>query len=60
MTPTPKPTDTLYRVFRGGSWYGTTATDVRAAYRYGYTPSYRNVNRGFRTAQTGCRLPLKG
>ena len=54
-TPIKPPTDTLYRVFRGGSWYGTTATDVRAAYRYGYTPTLRNNNRGFRCAQRGCR-----
>lgn len=36
-----------YRVVRGGYW-GRTATNVRSAYRYLYTPSYRNINYGFR------------
>ena len=56
---TPNPTtDPLRRVLRGGSWYGsyvTTATDVRAAYRYGTKPTFRGSCFGFRTAQTGCR-----
>ena len=56
----PKPTDTLPRVFRGGSWYSTSATSVRAACRNGYTPMGRNLGIGFRCSQRGCRMPLKG
>ena len=60
MTTPSKPTDTLYRVFHGGAWFVTTATDVRAAFRSDYTPSFRSSVIGFRCAQLGCRLPLKG
>ena len=63
-TPTkqPKPpTDTLPRVYRAGSWYITTATYGRAAYRFGVTPLFRSDDFGFRCAQRGCRQPvLKG
>ena len=56
MTSPSKPTDNRLRVFRGGSWGSTSASVVRAAFRYGgVTPTYRNPNVGFRTAQTGCR-----
>lgn len=60
MTPRTKtPTDTLPRVYRGGSWYYSSATDVRGAYRFDYSPSLRSGNFGFRTAQSGCRQSLK-
>jgi formylglycine-generating enzyme required for sulfatase activity len=55
MTPPTKPTDTLPRVFRGGSWNFTTATNVRAAYRFDLTPTGRYYLIGFRCAQRGCR-----
>ena len=60
MNPTkqPKP-DYLYRVIHGGSWNNTTATLVRAAYRYGGTPTDRYNDFGFRCAQRGARQPLK-
>ena len=58
-TPTKQPTDTLYRLFRGGSWYGTSAPDVHAAYRDDGTPSIRIDDIGFRCAQRGARMPLK-
>ena len=54
----PEAPDDLYRVFRGGSWYNSTAVVVRAANRYGVTPTYRYFNFGFRTVQTGCRQVL--
>ena len=57
MTP---PTDNRPRVFRGGSWYSTSATYMRATYRLDKTPLLRSDNIGFRTAQCGCRQPLKG
>lgn len=61
MTPAIKPkTDNLYRVFRGGAWYGTSATNVRAAYRYDYAPMDRYNFIGFRCAQRGCRQILRG
>ena len=62
MTPPtkqPKP-DTTRRVFRGGSWYSTTASFVRAAYCNDITPLYRYGIIGFRCAQRGARQPLKG
>ena len=60
MTGPSKPTmDDPFRVYRGGSWYGTTASDVRAAYRYDYTPTYRIISIGFRCAQRGVRQVLK-
>jgi len=40
-----------YRVDRGGSWYNY-ARNVRAAYRYGYSPGRRNDNLGFRVARS--------
>ena len=61
MTPrTKQPTDTLRRVFRGGSWNYSSASNVRAAYRGGNTPSVRSYIIGFRTVQSGARQPLKG
>ena len=55
MTPTPKPTDNRLRVIHGGSWAVSSASVVRAAFRYDYSPSYRDDSIGFRTAQLGCR-----
>ena len=54
------PTDPRLRVYRGGAWNGTTATSVRAAYRNDSTPTNRGSVVGVRTAQCGCRQPLKG
>jgi formylglycine-generating enzyme required for sulfatase activity len=61
MKPTPikPPTDTFRRVFRGGTWNDSSATDVRAAYRGGVTPTFRYGIIGFRCAQRGARMPLK-
>ena len=53
-TKKPKPTDTFHRVLRGGSWYFSSATDVRAAFRVVSTPTIRSGSIGFRTAQSGC------
>jgi len=39
------------RVIRGGS-FGDVASNLRAAYRYNYTPSYRNYYFGWRCART--------
>ena len=55
-TPKP-PTDNLYRVLRGGSWYGASAASVRAACRGDLSPSYRYYLIGFRCAQRGVRMP---
>ena len=42
------PASGSLRVFRGGSWaYG--AIYCRAAYRYGYSPTFRSGNLGFRS-----------
>lgn len=55
---TPKtPTDNLYRVLRGGSWYYATAANVRAAYRGVSAPSVCGNIVGFRCAQRGVRMP---
>jgi formylglycine-generating enzyme required for sulfatase activity len=35
------------RVFRGGSWF-SNGQYLRSAFRYGYTPSYRDIYLGFR------------
>jgi len=43
------PSAGSHRVCRGGSWY-CDARFCRAAYRYGYFPSYRYRNLGFRLA----------
>ena len=45
------PTSGASRVFRGGSWYYTSASPVRAAYRSGYTPVVRDDRVGFRCAR---------
>ena len=55
-----QPTDTFRRVIRGGSWGNSSATVVRAAFRDAYTPPRRNYGIGFRCAQRGARMPLKG
>ena len=60
MTTPTKTTDDPRRVYRGGSWSNTTATNERAAYRVVDTPMVRLHVIGFRTAQTGCRMLLKG
>lgn len=57
--PTKPPTDNRLRLFRSGSWNSSAATSVRAAFRYDYTPSFRNYYLGFRCAQRGCRQVLK-
>jgi formylglycine-generating enzyme required for sulfatase activity len=43
-------TDVSIRVYRGGSW-NSEAVYCRAAYRYWFSPSYRNVHLGFRPAR---------
>ena len=58
MTNPKPPTDDLPRVYRGGAWNITTATNVRAAPRYDYTPTNRSFFIGFRCALRG-RQPLK-
>ena len=45
------PTSGTNRVFRGGSWYFTSATSVRAAVRFDSSPSVRNYYFGFRCAR---------
>jgi formylglycine-generating enzyme required for sulfatase activity len=50
----PKPTDTFRRVIRGGGWDFGTASVFRSAFRYWFTPAYRNYRVGFRCAQRGC------
>jgi formylglycine-generating enzyme required for sulfatase activity len=42
------PTSGTNRVVRGGSWYDASATRVRAAFRLGYSPTYRSDVIGFR------------
>lgn len=54
--PTRSKTDNIFRVRRGGGW-GNGAF-VRAAFRYGSAPSFRNNDIGFRCAQRGARQPL--
>jgi formylglycine-generating enzyme required for sulfatase activity len=47
----PGPNSGSYRVFRGGGWnYG--AIYCRSAYRYTFTPDYRDDGIGFRIART--------
>ena len=57
--PSKPPTGTLPREVRGGSWFDTSASDVRAAYRNDNSPSNRYINVGFRCAQRGARMTLK-
>ena len=51
--PTTKPTDTRYRVNRGGCWYGNVPSWVRAESRVANVPAFRNNNVGFRCALRG-------
>ena len=53
MNPTPKPSDTRYRVNRGGSWHSYVPSWVRAASRGALEPAYRDYNLGFRCALRG-------
>ena len=46
------PSGSSYRVFRGGSWV-SSAQDLRAAFRGGYTPSGRGDGLGCRPLRTG-------
>ena len=55
---TTQPTDKRRRVYRGGSWYYTSASIVRATYRLDKTPLLRSDNLGFRCAQRGCRQQI--
>ena len=55
-----KPTDTRYRVRRGGWWHSHDASGVLAAFDYWDAPAGRYNSLGFRLTQSGCRLPLKG
>jgi formylglycine-generating enzyme required for sulfatase activity len=41
----------VYRVRRGGSWFGS-AGHCRAALRPGFEPGFRNANVGFRLARS--------
>lgn len=44
----PKPSDlSVYRIFRGGSWYSNDG-DLRVSFRYYNTPTYANYSIGFR------------
>ena len=58
MTPPTKATDNIHRVFRGGSWFYSSATFVRAAFRFFVTPMGRSSFLGFRCAQSGARQPV--
>ena len=58
MTTSNPTTDKRLRVYRGWSWFSTSATIVRAAYRIDFTPSLRYGHIGFRTAQRGARQPV--
>lgn len=54
-SPTNPKTDDPHRVAHGGSWYNTSASIVRAAYRLKLAPTFRDDTLGFRTTQSGCR-----
>jgi len=45
------PASGSYRVNRGGDWHAYSQS-CRSAYRYYYSPSYRNYHIGFRLART--------
>ena len=51
----PKPTDPLDRVIRGGGWFNHDAVWVRAANRNRRPPAFRDDFMSFRLTQTGCR-----
>ena len=54
MNPTSDPTaDTRYRVVRGGSWYHSEPSWVRAASRDSGVPASRGGDLGFRCALRG-------
>lgn len=40
------------RAVRGGSWYRGSPTNLAASARFGYAPSCRGYNQGFRCART--------
>ena len=42
----------LFRVTRGGSWYGNSGIDCCSAYRLPILPDYSHCTRGFRLAMT--------
>lgn len=56
----PATKNTLHRVYRGGAWYNSSATFVRAAFRLDDSPLIRYYYFGFRTTQAGCCQVLKG
>lgn len=57
-SPTKPKTDDLHRVAHGGSWYSMFHIYVSAHARLGSTPTLLNNSLGFRTTQSGCRMPL--
>jgi formylglycine-generating enzyme required for sulfatase activity len=52
-------TDTLLRVYRGGSWYSHVPSWVRAASRYSFVPAVRSHFLGFRCARVGSERKVK-
>jgi formylglycine-generating enzyme required for sulfatase activity len=52
MNPPTKPTDTRFRVNRGGSWFNDAPSWVRAASRDTDVPAFRDSLLGFRTSLT--------
>ena len=61
-TPAPyetNPTDTLYRVYRGGCWYDNAPSWVRAASRGANVPAKRFNFLGFRCARGGSERKVK-
>ena len=53
MNPPTKPSDTRYRVIRGGGWGSRVPSWVRAASRIADGPAYRDSDLGFRCALRG-------
>jgi formylglycine-generating enzyme required for sulfatase activity len=47
----PGPSSGAFRVFRGGSWRGSTHA-LRASYRYFYSPGHSNITIGCRAARS--------
>lgn len=58
ITPTKQSPNNLYRVFRGGSWSYSSATVVRAAFRFVDSPLFRFDSVGFRCSQRGVIMTL--